>query len=348
MKANWTLQGLATELGLEYRGDPALPLVRLATLAAADERSVSFLANPQYRSQLHDTRAAAVIVHPRHADEAPCAVILSNEPYRTYARISHWFNGAPVPDAGVHPSAVVASDVSLGAAVSIGPRAVVEAGCVLGDGVVIGPGTVIGQGCRIGAGTRLHANVTLYHAVALGERCNVHSGVVIGADGFGFAPGADGWQKIAQIGGVRIGDDVEIGANTSIDRGALGDTIIGNGVILDNLIQIAHNVEIGDFTAIAGCTGIAGSTRIGRHCTIAGGVGIAGHLEIGDRVHITMRTDVTGSLTGPGSYSSGTAVSETREWRKNAARFRQLDALARRLIEIEKRTAGPGHAEEPE
>jgi UDP-3-O-[3-hydroxymyristoyl] glucosamine N-acyltransferase len=348
MKREWTLQVLASELGLEWRGQPDTPLTRLATLAAADAGSLSFLANPHYRPQLQSTRAAAVILHPDHADEAPCAVLLSTEPYRTYARVSHWFSTAPVPQAGVHPMAVVEEGVSLGEGVSIAPRVVIGAGAVLGDGVAIGAGSVIGEGCRLGAGTRLHANVTLYHGVSLGQRCTVHSGVVIGADGFGFAPGREGWHKIAQIGSVRIGDDVEIGANTSIDRGALGDTIIGNGVILDNLIQIAHNVEIGDFTAIAGCTGIAGSTRIGRHCTIAGGVGIAGHLEIGDRVHITMRTDVTGSLTKPGSYSSGTAMSETREWRKNAARFRQLDSLARRLIEIEKRTTGPGHAEEPE
>lgn len=348
MMREWTLQALASALGLEFRGEPDTPLTRLATLASADAVSLSFLANPHYRPQLHSTRAAAVIIHPDHAAEAPCGVLLSTEPYRTYARVSHWFNTAPAPQPGIHPTAVVEDGVALGQAVSIAARAVIGAGVVLGEGVVIGAGSVIGEGCRIGAGSRLHANVTLYHGVTLGQRCTVHSGVVIGADGFGFAPGRDGWHKIAQIGGVKIGDDVEIGANTSIDRGALGDTIIGNGVILDNLIQIAHNVEIGDFTAIAGCTGIAGSTRIGRHCTIAGGVGIAGHLEIGDRVHITMRTDVTGSLTQPGSYSSGTAVSGTREWRKNAARFRQLDSLARRLIEVEKRTAGPGHAEEPE
>lgn len=339
-RGRWTLSALANALGVEWRGDGDLALSRLAPLGSAETGALSFLANPLYRQQLATTAASAVIIHPSLAEECPVAVLLSENPYVTYAKASHLFDLAPRPTVGVHPSAVVDASVVMGAGVSVGARAVIEADVVLGEGVVIGPGCVVGAGSSIGDHSRLHANVTLYHRVIIGARCVVHSGVVIGADGFGFAPERGRWVKIAQVGGVRIGDDVEIGANTTIDRGAIGDTTIGNGVILDNQIQIAHNVEIGDFTAISGCTGIAGSTRIGRHCTIAGGVGIAGHLVIGDRVHITMRTDVTGSLPDAGSYSSGTAVSETREWRKNAARFRQLDAMARRLVALERKLAG--------
>lgn len=333
----WTLEALAQALGIEWRGDGALVLSRLAPLGSAEAGSLSFLANPRYRQQLAATAASAVIVHPSLAEDCPVSVLLSDNPYLTYAKASHLFDQAPRPMAGVHPSAFVDASVRLDAGVSVGPNAVVEAGAVLAAGVIIGPGSVVGAGCEIGEHTRLHANVTLYHGVRLGARCVLHSGVVVGGDGFGFANERGRWVKIAQVGGVLMGDDVEVGANTTIDRGAIGDTTIGNGVILDNQIQIAHNVEIGDFTAIAGCTGIAGSTKIGRYCTIAGGVGIAGHLVIGDRVHITMRTDVTGSLTEAGSYSSGTAVSETKEWRKNAARFRQLDTMARRLTALERR-----------
>lgn len=333
----WTLASLAKVLGVEWRGNADLLLSRLSPLGSAEAGSLSFLSNSRYRHQLTSTAASAVIVHPSLAEDCPVAVLLSENPYLTYAKASHFFDRAPLPEPGVHATAVVDPKAQLASWVSVGPNAVIEAGATLASGVVVGPGCVVGAGCQLGEQSRLHANVTLYHGVKMGARCVIHSGVVIGGDGFGFANERGRWVKIAQVGGVQIGDDVEIGANTTIDRGAIGDTTIGNGVILDNQIQIAHNVEIGDFTAIAGCTGIAGSTKIGRHCTIAGGVGIAGHLVIGDRVHITMRTDVTGSLPDAGSYSSGTAVSETKEWRKNAARFRQLDAMARRLAALERK-----------
>ncbi|HET8707554.1 MAG TPA: UDP-3-O-(3-hydroxymyristoyl)glucosamine N-acyltransferase, partial [Pseudomonadales bacterium] len=214
--------------------------------------------------------------------------------------------------------------------------AVIEANVVLGDAVTVGPNCVIGQNSRVGSGTTFRANVTVYHGVIIGQRCNFHSGVVLGADGFGFAPDKGRWHKIAQIGTVEIGDDVDVGANTTIDRGALENTQIGTGVILDNQIQIAHNCVIGDFTAIAGCTGIAGSTRIGKHCMIAGGVGIAGHLEICDRVHLMMMCQVTRSITEPGAYASGTAFSEEKNWKKSVARFRHLDELARRIQQLER------------
>ena len=333
----WTLQQLADALGVTVRGDASLVVERLSTLGSATPGSLSFLANPLYRSQLASTAATAVIVSPKVADECPVAALISDNPYLTYAKASHLFDQAPRLAAEIHPSAVVADDVSVGAGVAIGPNAVVESGVVLEERVEIGPGCVIGAGSCLGEGTRLRANVTLYHGVTTGKRCHLHSGVVIGADGFGFAPVEGSWYRIAQLGGVVLGDDVDVGANTTIDRGAIEDTRIGNGVILDNQIQIAHNVEIGDFTAIAGCTGIAGSTRIGRYCTIAGAVGIAGHLDICDNVHITMRSAITKSIAEPGSYSSGTAMSKTAEWRKNAARFRQLDALAKAIRRLEKK-----------
>lgn len=332
-----SLTALAHHLGVELRGDGNVLITGLATLGNAQAGQVGFLSNPQYRSQLKDTCASAVIVHPDLAAECPVACLLSTNPYLAYARASQWFDQRPRQAEGVHPSAIVADDVVMGQGCRIGPRVVIEAGAVLGDRVEIGPGSVIGAHCRIGSDTLLHANVTLYHGVTMGERCVVQSAVVIGGDGFGFAPAQGHWHKIAQLGGVRIGDDVEIGASTTIDRGALQDTVIGNNVILDNQIQIAHNVEIGDGTAIAGCTGIAGSTRIGKHCTIAGAVGIAGHIEIADRVHITMRSAITKSISEPGSYSSGTAMSSTAEWRKNAARFRQLDDMARKIRTLEQR-----------
>ncbi|RLT92658.1 UDP-3-O-(3-hydroxymyristoyl)glucosamine N-acyltransferase [Ketobacter sp.] len=332
----WPLGELAQALGVELQGDPALEVKGMATLAAAQSGQLSFLANPLYRSQLATTGATAVILQPRFADECPVAALLTDNPYLVYSRVSHFFDRRPRPAAGVHPSAYVADGVVMGAGCRIGPKAVIEAGVQLGDNVEVGAGSVIGPHSRIGNDCLFHANVTLYHGVTVGDRCTFHGGVVIGADGFGFANEAGQWKKIAQLGGVTIGNDVEVGANTTIDRGAIQDTLIGNGVIMDNQIQIAHNVEIGEGTAIAGCTGIAGSTRIGKYCTIAGAVGIAGHLEIADRVHLTMRSAITKSIAEPGSYSSGTAMSKTAEWRKNAARFRSLDDMARRISRLEK------------
>jgi len=333
---SWQLGDLAAALGVELRGDPALEVNGMATLGTARRGQLGFLANPLYRSQLNGTQATAVIVHPQVADECPVAALISDNPYLVYSRVSHFFDRRPRPDAGVHATAWVADGAQLGEGCRIGPNAVIEAGAQLGENVEIGAGTVVGANSVIGADCTLHANVTLYHGVTIGQRCTLHSGVVIGADGFGFANEKGHWKKIAQLGGVTIGDDVDVGANTTIDRGAIQDTRIGNGVILDNQIQIAHNVEIGEGTAIAGCTGIAGSTRIGKYCTIAGAVGIAGHLDIADRVHLTMRSAITKSITEAGSYSSGTAMSTTAEWRKNAARFRSLDEMARKISRLEK------------
>lgn len=331
-----TLGEIADRLGLECRGDRSRPIIGLATLASADSQHLSFLANPRYAGQLATTQAGAVIIAPDQAERCSIDCLLASDPYLAYARATVLFDRAPRLPAGVHPSAIVAASARLGEGVAIGPRSVVGEHVELGDGVQIGPGTVVGDCCRIGTDSRLHANVTLYHSVTLGERCVIHSGAVLGGDGFGFARDHAGWVKVAQLGGVSVGNDVEIGANTTIDRGALDDTVIGNGVIIDNLVQIAHNVQIGDHSAIAGCTGIAGSARIGRYCTLAGGVGVVGHVELADRVHVTGMTIVTRSINEPGSYSSGTGMEQTRRWKRNAVRFNQLDDMARRLAELER------------
>ncbi|UYG08187.1 UDP-3-O-(3-hydroxymyristoyl)glucosamine N-acyltransferase [Halomonas sp. M4R1S46] len=336
-----TLAEIAAHLGAGLQGDGNRRVRGLATLRDAGPEQVSFLANRAYLKDLPGTRAAAVLLHPDHAGECPAACLTLDNPYLGYAELSRLFDplaGRETP--GVHPSAVVGEGVSLGEGVAIGPQAVVEAGAVLGDDVVIGPGCVVGADTRIGAGSRLHANVTVYHGVVIGERGILHSGCVIGADGFGFAHDGGGWHKIAQLGGVVLGDDVEVGSCSSIDRGALGDTMIGNDVKIDSQVQIAHNVQIGDHCALAGCVGIAGSTRVGRHCMLGGGVGLSGHLTICDGVQVTGMSLVTNSIHEPGVYSSGTGAMDNAQWRRNAVRFKQLDEIARRLSRLEK--AGRG------
>jgi len=332
----WTLADLANALGAELKGKPDQVVTGFATLERATSSSISFLANPAYESQLASTKAGAVIVHPNQVDICPVSALVIDNPYLAYAKASHLFDNAPQPSPEVHSSASVDVRAVISNTASVGPHAVIEAGVIIHDNAIVGPGCVIGANSVVGKYTRLHANVTLYHGVQIGEHCTLHSGAVIGGDGFGFAHHDGKWQKIAQLGGVTIGNYVDVGVNTTIDRGAIDDTRIHDYVILDNQIQIAHNVEIGEGTAIAGCTGIAGSTTIGKHCTIAGAVGIAGHLTICDGVHITMRSAITRSIKEPGSYSSGTAMSKTRVWRKNATRFRQLDSIVRRVQALER------------
>ncbi len=331
-----TLGELAQRFDLQLAGDPARQISGLAALADAGPGQLSFLANRKYTGQLASTRAGAVILQPEFVEQCPVDSLSARDPYLTFARISALFDRAPQPPAGVHPTAVVAADAQLAANVSVGPHAVVESGAQLGEGAVIGANCYVGAGSRIGAGSQLYPGVVIYHDVWLGENCTVHGQSVIGADGFGFAPGPQGWEKIHQLGGVRIGDRVDIGASTTIDRGALGDTVIEDGVIIDNQVMIAHNCRIGKNTAIAGCVGLAGSSIIGANCTLAGGVGIAGHLEICDGVHITGMTMVTHSITEPGSYSSGTPMDSTRQWRRNAVRFLHLDRMYQRLTAVEK------------
>ena len=341
---SYCLGEIASALGAELRGDPDVRVSGLATLQAAGPGQISFLANPCYGKYLTDTRASAVIASPASAADAPTNVLLLDNPYLGYARLSHWFDPAPIASPGIHPTAVVDPSVTLADDVCIGPNVVVEAGVEIGGKVVVGAGSVIGARTTIGAQTVIRPRVTLAHDVLIGRRCHILSGAVIGSDGFGFANEKGVWHRIAQLGRVVLGDDVEVGANTTIDRGALDDTVIGNGVKLDNLIQIAHNVCIGDHSAMAAMVGIAGSTRIGRHCVFGGASGVAGHLEIGDRVHLTGMTLVTGDIREPGVYSSGTSADSNRQWRKNAVRFRQLDALARRVKELEKKSEGRGQS----
>jgi UDP-3-O-[3-hydroxymyristoyl] glucosamine N-acyltransferase len=336
MTATITLGQLAEFLGATLRGPADKHITGLATLQEAGPDQVSFLANPQYRKFLATTHAAAVLLKPADAEGYTADALLVPDPYLAYARISHLFDPKPKAPVGVHPTAVVAGDAFVDPAASVGAYAVIESGARIAAGVTIGAHCYIGARSVIGEGGWLAPRVTLYHDVRIGQRVVIQSGAVLGGEGFGFANEKGVWQKIAQIGGVTIGDDVEIGVNTAIDRGAMDDTRIGNGVKLDNQIQIAHNVQIGDHTAMAACVGISGSAKIGKHCMLAGGVGLVGHIEICDGVFVTGMTMVTRSITEPGAYSSGTAMQPAAEWRKSAARMRHLDDMARRLQQLEK------------
>ncbi|MCJ8203657.1 UDP-3-O-(3-hydroxymyristoyl)glucosamine N-acyltransferase [Pseudomonas sp. RGM2987] len=337
MTATIKLGQLAEFLGATLRGDPEKAITGLATLQEAGPAQLSFLANPQYRKYLADSQAGALLLKAADAEGFVGDALVVPDPYLAYARISHLFDPKPKSAPGVHPSAVIAPDAVVDPSASIGPFVVIESAARIGAGVTLGAHCFIGARSEVGEGGWLAPRVTLYHDVRIGKRVVIQSGAVLGGEGFGFANEKGIWQKIAQIGGVTVGDDVEIGVNTAIDRGALADTIIGNGVKLDNQIQIAHNVQVGDHTAMAACVGISGSTKIGKHCMLAGGVGLVGHIDICDNVFLTGMTMVTHSITEPGAYSSGTAMQPAAEWRKSAARIRQLDDIARRLKQVEKR-----------
>lgn len=332
------LDEIVERLGGQLAGDGKTVVSRIATLDGAAPGDLSFLANPKYRSQLAKTRASAVIVPAEAAAECPTAAILTPQPYLYFARVAQWLHAPVKPPAGVHPTAVILSAVP--ASASIGANTYVDDDVAIGDDVVIGANCSLGRGCRIGAGSRLHAGVAIYAGCVIGDRAIIHSGAVIGADGFGFAREDDGaWLKIPQTGRVVIGDDVEIGANTTIDRGAIDDTIIETGVKLDNQIQIAHNVRIGAHTAIAGCVGIAGSTRIGRRCTVGGAAMIIGHLTIADDVSISSGTLVTKSIAQAGIYTGSVPFLEHGQWLRNFSRLRHLDAMADRIRVLEARLA---------
>jgi UDP-3-O-[3-hydroxymyristoyl] glucosamine N-acyltransferase len=335
-----TLGELIRELGGELLGDPGLYVHRLASLEKADSSCLSFLAHPKYRVQLQATQAACVIVSPDTASEAAArgAAIVAPDPYLYFAKLTQWWARRVRPSAvaAIHPSAVVDVSAHVGEGVSIGPLVVVEAGAYIGDGAVLGPHCVVGSHARIGANTRLHAHVTVGFDCVVGDRCIIHSGVVIGADGFGFAPVGDTWEKIEQLGAVRIGNDVELGANTCIDRGALDDTVLEDGVKVDNLVQIAHNVHVGAHTAMAGCVGIAGSARIGKRCTLGGGAIVLGHLSLADGVSVSAASVVTRSLSKPGLYSGIFPLDDNASWEKNAATLKQLHAMRDRLRALEK------------
>lgn len=336
MEANtacFRLSELAERFGLERRGDDAV-VAAIAPLQAAEPPAgaLAFLANPAYRKHLAATRVAAVVLHPDEAAHCPVPALLSRNPYASYARIAALFERLPERGCGVHASAVVEPSAHIDPTAHVGPFVAIGARSRIGPRAVIGPGCVIGEDCAVGADSELVARVTLVRRVRLGQRVRVHPGAVLGADGFGLAVDGGRWLKVPQLGGVVVGDDSEIGANTTIDRGAIGDTVLEEDVRLDNQIQIGHNVHVGAHTAMAGCVAVAGSTRIGRWCLIGGAAGIVGHLEIADKVTIGAMSLVTHSIAEPGEYASGTPLQPKREWRKNAARFGQLDRLARILL----------------
>jgi len=331
-----SLHEIAALLGGDVLGDGETRVFQVGTLLSAASGQISFLTNPKYRAQLGQTKASAVILSSADASATDLPRIVSSNPYAYYARVTALLNPGYRPGTGVHPTASCASPVpasaSIGAGVSIGGA--VE----LGEEVIIHPGCVVGDGVHIGSGSVLYPNVVVYAGCSIGRNAIIHSGAVIGSDGFGFAPEGGTWVKIPQIGGVRIGDDVEIGANTCVDRGALQDTVLEDGVKLDNLVQIGHNVHVGAHCAFAGCVGVAGSARIGRHCTAGGGAIILGHLEICDHVHITAATLITRSIHKPGQYSGAFPFDDNASWEKNAATLRQLHALRDRLRALERKT----------
>lgn len=336
-----TLKELSLLLDGVVQGDETLVINSVATLEHATSGQISFLANSKYRAQLESTQASAVLLSAKDAQDYQGTALVVKDPYVGFARVAQLLDTTPKAAMGIHPSAQIDPSAQLGDGVAIGANAVIGANVILGENVQIGAGTVIGQDSIIGSNTRLWANVTLYHNVHLGQDCIIHSGAIIGSDGFGYANERGQWIKIPQTGGGRIGDRVEIGANSTIDRGALGHTEIHNGVIIDNQVQVAHNDIIGENTAIAGSTTIAGSVTIGKHCIIGGNCAIAGHLTIADGVHLSGATNVTGNMREPGLYSSATVAMDNNLWRKNTVRFRQLDELFQRVKAIEKNLNTP-------
>ncbi len=333
-----TLSALADRLGVDWRGDGDTQIVTVSTLQKGSEGALGFLANPAYRKYLAETKLSAVLLEEKDADDCPVAVLVSSNPYADFARAVQLLHPQKPVSPGVHESAIIEPGAEVDPGASIGPNVVIAAGARIGRQVYLGPGCVIDAGVVIGDGCCLVANVTVMAKARLGRRVTIQPGAVIGSEGFGIAATDEGWQKVPQLGSVLIGDDVDIGANTTIDRGALEDTVIEEGVRIDNQVQVAHNVFIGAHTAIAGCTGISGSARIGRHCRLAGGVGIVGHLEIADHVTVTGMSMVTRSITREGTtWSAGTPLMMNAEWRRNAVRMKQLDSLSRRLLLLEKK-----------
>lgn len=331
------LGDIVARFGGELHGDPERRVRRVGTLDSAGPDALSFLANPRYRSRLAGTRAGCVVLGARDAEACPVQAIVADDPYIYYARAATLFAPAPVARAGIHPEASVDAGAEVHPDAWIGACAVVAAGARVSEGSFVGPGCVLGEGVEIGERSRLVANVTVLAGAHIGRDCLLHPGVVIGADGFGIAWDGERWLKVPQLGSVRIGDRVEIGANTAVDRGAIGDTVIEEGAKLDNLIQIGHNVRIGAHTVMAGCTGVSGSATIGARCQIGGQVGVAGHISIADDTVITGKTVVNHSIHEPGGrYSGAMPMDESRSWQRNSARFRSLDELTRRVMRLER------------
>ena len=324
---------IAAAIGAELLGDGDTAITAIATLDSATKGSIAFITGRKYLDALRTTSASAVILEKGFATETSVTRLIMDNPYLGYAKLTQMWvaSSDTLSTVLIHRSASVSDDATVADDVSVGANAVIESGAVIDAGSVIGAGSYIGHGVSIGAGTVIHPNATIMNGCTVGRDCEIHSAAVIGSDGFGFAPGADGWEKIHQLGSVVIGDRVNIGAGTTVDRGALENTVICDGAILDNLIQVAHNVTIGANTAIAGCTGIAGSTTIGANCRIGGAVCITGHINICDGVTVTGTSFVNRSVDEPGSYSSGFPLQTTSQWRKNAVRLHRLDELTRQV-----------------
>ncbi|HHL2560461.1 TPA: UDP-3-O-(3-hydroxymyristoyl)glucosamine N-acyltransferase [Yersinia enterocolitica] len=331
------LADLAQQLDAQVHGDGDLVITGIASMHSAEPSQITFLSNSRYQEQLATCNAGAVVLTEADLPFCKSAALVVKNPYLTYARMAQIMDTTPQPAQDIAPSAVISPQATLGENVSIGANAVIESGVVLGDNVVIGAGCFIGKNTHIGAGSRLWANVSVYHEVVIGQNCLIQSGTVIGADGFGYANDRGNWIKIPQLGSVHIGDRVEIGACTTIDRGALDNTIIGNGVIIDNQCQIAHNVAIGDNTAVAGGVIMAGSLKVGRYCMIGGASVINGHMEICDKVTITGMGMVMRPITEPGLYSSGIPLQPNKVWRKTAALVMNIDGINKRLKAIERK-----------
>lgn len=343
-----TLGEIAAAVGLRLQGgDAATIITGVAPLHRAKSGHISFLVHARYRRYLATTHASAVILSIEDAADCSAPALIADRPEVAYAQVAALFEPTLSGKSGIHPTAWVSPAAQVASDAWIGPHCTIESGAVIASGVFVGPNCVIGEQAVVGENSRLVAQVTICHRVRLGQRVLVHPGAVVGSDGFGLALDQAGrWLKIPQLGGVLIGDDVEIGANTTVDRGALEDTIIEEGVKLDNQIQIGHNVRIGAHSALAGCVGIAGSARIGRHCMLGGGVGVSGHLEIADRVQVTGMSLVAKSISESGTYSSGLTVEPNRVWNKISARLRHLDELFRRVTALEKIIGPEGSTKE--
>lgn len=334
----FTLGDIANHINADLHGDADCEIDNISTLANARPGSITFLANRRYASQLTNTRASAVILQAQDIEANPSFSLVVEDPYLGFACVANLFYPRKNPDPGIHPTAVIGNNVYIDPAARVGAYVVIGEGVHIGSGVDIGPGCIIDDEVHIGKESKIYANVVILKEVKIGERVILHPGVTIGSDGFGLANTNGEWIKIPQIGSVLIGNDVEIGANSSIDRGALENTVIENGVKIDNQVQIGHNVHIGAHTAIAGCTGIAGSTKIGKRCMIGGAVGISGHIEITDDVIITAMSGVANSIREPGVYSSGFPAMEAKAWRKNVASLKHLYSLNSRLNKLEKKS----------
>jgi UDP-3-O-[3-hydroxymyristoyl] glucosamine N-acyltransferase len=335
--ATFTVKQIAEIIGAKIIGDENAEIAALAQLTEAKENELSFLSDKRYAKSLQFSQAAAVILREQFAESCPAISLVVDDPYQAFAKVSRLFATEPAPVAGIHPTAIIAKTAVIGANVSIAPYAVIGENVVIGNSVVIGSGASIGANCTIGDNSKLYANVTLYHQVEVGKRCVIHSGAVIGADGFGFAPVGETWEKIEQIGGVVIEDDVDIGANSTVDRGAIKDTILRQGVKIDNLCQVGHNCDIGENSVMAGCAGVAGSTKVGKHVLIGGASAVSGHIEVADVAQLMGGSMVIGDVKDSGAYSSAVPAMPVKEWRKTMVLLRRLDEMSAKLKALEKK-----------